>query len=442
LKRVITILLSCICYGVSAQNWEQVGLGALNAGNLTTDSTNNLLYATGNFISSSGNFCCVAKWDGTSWDSLSPNVSSPSTLAIHNSELYVGGNFDSVGSLYTNNIVKWNGSVWDSLGNGTSAEILGLHSFNNELYAVGMFGSAGGINATQVAKWNGVSWDSVGPPAVFLAQVVAVQDYQGEVYIGGTFASDSGSSILRWNGTTWRDVGGGLNGSGPAQFVVETLEKFNGELFVGGSFTKSDGDPGNYIARWNGSVWSDIGGGTNGKVKDMVVYNGDLYAVGFFTEAGGIPAQGIAKWDGSEWCGLGSVFSNGGIYSIEVYNNELIVGGTFDNIDGDTIVGVAKWIGGNVIDTCGVYIGVNNLLPANATFSVYPNPATGQITITDLPQEATRITIYNALGALINDIELNGSGEPEIDLSAFPDGMYLIQLQSDHKLLSKKVMKQ
>ena len=96
-------------------------------------------------------------------------------------------------------------------------------------------------------------------------------------------------------------------------------------------------------------------------------------------------------------------------------------------------------------DTISVYFvlsSVSELLTGENTFTVYPNPSTGLITLRDLPEEPERITIYNVLGAIVYDQWPNVSGEPEIDLSAFPDGLYLIELESGQMTLRRKVIKQ
>jgi len=74
--------------------------------------------------------------------------------------------------------------------------------------------------------------------------------------------------------------------------------------------------------------------------------------------------------------------------------------------------------------------------------AIHPNPTTGLITVTGLPKETTRITVYNVMGELVYDQELTGSNEPSVDLSVLPGGLYMIQLQNKQMTLRKKVIKQ
>ena len=81
----------------------------------------------------------------------------------------------------------------------------------------------------------------------------------------------------------------------------------NGDLFAGGDFFAMDGQPANYVARWNGSNWSTLGAGLGNSVRALAVLpDGDLVAGGAFTTAGGAPANRIARWNGTSWSTFGT----------------------------------------------------------------------------------------------------------------------------------------
>src|SRR5258707_1114204 len=82
--------------------------------------------------------------------------------------------------------------------------------------------------------------------------------------------------------------GGGLD--------VSALVVSGNDTYVGGYFKMVGGDAAYNIAKWNGSSWSALGSGMDGRVSALVVSGGDLYAGGDFTIAGGIDANHIAKW--------------------------------------------------------------------------------------------------------------------------------------------------
>jgi hypothetical protein len=105
----------------------------------------------------------------------------------------------------------------------------------------------------------------------------------------------------------------------------------NGALIAGGNFTTAGGLPANNIALWDGTSWSPLGAGTNGRVYALhVLPNGDVIAAGQFSNAGGVPAQGVARWNGSAWTAIGSGVSASPPFVRAIAalaNGDLLVGG-------------------------------------------------------------------------------------------------------------------
>jgi hypothetical protein len=113
------------------------------------------------------------------------------------------------------------------------------------------------------------------------------------VYAGGTFttAGNVGASrVARWDGTNWSPLGGGTDGS------VDVLAVNGTDLFAGGWFTTGGGAAANYIASWDGTGWSALGSGTNGQVSAIEVVGSDLYVGGWFTTAGEKPSVCLGQW--------------------------------------------------------------------------------------------------------------------------------------------------
>ena len=86
---------------------------------------------------------------------------------------------------------------------------------------------------------------------------------------------------------------------------VRALVEYNGELIIGGDFANAGTTPANFIAAWDGAMWSALGVGVNDDIHALTVYNGELIAAGKFHTAGGVAANHIAAWDGTSWSALG-----------------------------------------------------------------------------------------------------------------------------------------
>lgn len=429
--RTLTILLCLIALNNNAQNWITPGSGVNDdIRSFYVDSVTDRLIALGKFTNAGGIPAKgIAAWDGNAWDSVSSYgvIASQEVWAVRrfNGDLYaIGAFWNSINDYY---FARWNGVYWDSLQNLGLNIPGGLIEYNNELLCYGAFDTLGNSACSKIARWNGTQWLPFDSTRFGGHGIYTAYTYNGQLFVGGNFNNYSYSiqDIARWDVTSgsWQNVSGGVNGMFGQ---IGSIEAFNGELYIAGLFYSSDGNAGTCIQKWNGTQWSDVGGGMGGSLYPTVhkikKIDNDLYAVGVFYEAGGIPAQSIAKWDGQNWCGLGSVFDNR-IVDITVYHNEIYIAPGLI-IDGDTIRKVAKWIGGNYIDTCGNTTGINENAAATITVSFYPNPANSSGTFRlNRNRDAVSVTVYDPAGRIIWK---NESRENEILFPAgdFASGMY------------------
>lgn len=169
------------------------------------------------------------------------------------------------------------------------------------------------------------------------SNVYCLAVYNNELYAGGMFTTAGGASasyIAKWNGSAWSAVGGGVTGGSFPN--IYSMVVFNNELYVGGGFNNVGGIYVDGIAKWNGSTWSAVGsGGGNGLVFSLAVYNNELYASG---------NNNIVKWNGSAWSAAGTG-TNSFAQALTVYNNELYAGGNFTTAGGISANNIAKWNG-------------------------------------------------------------------------------------------------
>jgi hypothetical protein len=169
--------------------------------------------------------------------------------------------------------------------------------------------------------------------------------YNGELYACGNFEHADGNpslAIARWNGSAWSDVGGGFQ-HGAFSNVVRGLIVFNGELFAGGFVDSVGGMLIHKIAKWNGSSWSPAAMDCPiSTVNCFCIHNGELYAGG---QGSGLVKVCVARWTGSSWVGLDVEGGNTDVWSMVSYNGYLYAGGGFSDFNGQGIGGVARWDG-------------------------------------------------------------------------------------------------
>lgn len=200
------------------------------------------------------------------------------------------------------------------------------------------------------------------------------------LYAGGNFTTAGGSpagGIARWNGSSWSSVGGGTNG------LVRSLvvhDDGNGPaLFAGGGFSNAGGMSASKVAKWDGTSWSALGGGLNANVYALAVFDDGsgpaLYAGGRFTAAGGVAASRIAHWQASNWSALGSGM-NDGVLSLAVFDDgrgpALYAGGGFTNAGGGSANRIARWDG---VSWSALASGMDNRVHAQVIFDEGSGPA-------------------------------------------------------------------
>ena len=71
--------------------------------------------------------------------------------------------------------------------------------------------------------------------------------------------------------------------------------------------------------------------------------------------------------------------------------------------------------------------------------TVYPNPARDFVKVSTVNRQQTTVRVYNYLGILIEEIEVN-SNEIEINVSDYNPGIYLINIQTENNCFIKKIV--
>ncbi len=112
------------------------------------------LYAGGNFSSAGGLAANhIAKWNGSSWSALGGGLGTTgtqyvSTLAEYHGDLYAGGLFYAANA----NLAKWNGTSWQVLTDAPNDRVNAFATYNSEFYMGGGFDHIGSNSIYKIAK--------------------------------------------------------------------------------------------------------------------------------------------------------------------------------------------------------------------------------------------------------------------------------------------------
>lgn len=282
------------------------------------------------------------------------------TIAISGSNLYASGGFTSVGSLVTTRIAKLDviTGASDPVFNpspststiGASAAINTIAASGNDLYVGGQFTTIGGASRKNFAKLNGITGIA---DADFIANadnsVYTIALNGSDVYVGGGFdtikkvGTASRSGIAKVNSMTGAiDTKFNLDLTGPDVWVTSILVN-NGSVYFGGYFTRIGGVSGTVrinlakVSATNGALDANFNPDVSYNIVSLLLNGNDLYLGGSFPSVGGIALHGIAKIN-SNTGALDSSFNlnpmnsspnKGNISSLAIFGNDVYVGGSF-----------------------------------------------------------------------------------------------------------------
>jgi|GEM_PF-2111718 len=504
---------------LSEGSWSSLGSGMNNNVKGLAIGNDGKLYAGGRFSQADGSpVSRFAVWEENQWNRVGsddinlPTLSFVYDFAVYQGDLYVGGLISEIDGVEMNGIARWDGSTWHDLDGGLTVggqqagQIASLKVYDGNLYVGGIFDTAGSLTqpANSIARWNGSEWSRLGAgltgPGNSYAYHLTV--INGDLYAGGFFAEAAGitvNNLARWDGTDWFDVGNGVDDAGSGNGYIQMIYNEGDNLYVGGSFdfvggTDDPVDAANIaVYSLTGESWSALGEGFNNDVFDIVHYNGMLIAGGAFEESGTEPVNGLAVWDETEemWVefagGIQSqTTSTPAVTSFEIVEETLYVTGFFRTIGEQELqvnsIAAYKddewsalgqgllifnnpgisfklrekdgrlWTGGqflgtgnksaNHIGNWDLQLGVSTEEPVaerparHQLNQNYPNPFNPVTTINfDLSDAAAvQITVYDMLGRKVASVaegQFNsGSHTVSFDASNLSSGVYLYRLQA------------
>ena len=371
-------------------------------------------------------------------------LSAMGCIPYHNKTIF-GGYFYTVGSdtLYAKSIALWNGAVWDTFPqrcfsnnmNNAGGGFWGFLKDNGKLWMYGGFDTIGSTLSKNLVAYDGNTFIAVPSiPASNYTPINKMIVYKNKLIAGGNFydyPSFAFSRLAQFDGTSWAQVGNGIQGG--IAFVYD-MAIYDDTLYISGTWSKADGNPGNYIVKWDGSQLTDAGFGNlwcgYGNVKCLIPFHNRLYAFGNFGCGADQPAHGVAYLENGTWT---IPQDSIGFYSINtaaVYNDEIYIGGAFASINGDSSINkFAKLICPNFDAASGCVSSIKKSTH-KLDLKIFPNPSNNKLYLeTEQSVAIDKVTIINTLGQQVLSL-LKPAPKQEIDISHLPAGIYFIKAEN------------
>ncbi|HYC57748.1 MAG TPA: hypothetical protein VEL28_22675 [Candidatus Binatia bacterium] len=304
----------------------------------------------------------IARWDGEQWQPLGAGVDGyVSAMAWDGVDLYVGGRFRSAGGVIGNGVARWDGEQWQPLGNGLEdrAIVTTLAIHDGELYAGGQFGR----NHEQtkifrnVARWDGVEWQPLGDGWDY--SIYSLASWEGSLFAAGyeeENANGDYSTLWYWDGAEWLRPGDKPHDGVSAIVPTENHLYASAARLPGGI----EG-----VGRWNGTLWKEYPESDDDEFPLAMAYDEHLlYGVNV------VPAEDytihLAVTDGSAWQLLGGPLHGNHdssapfpapfhqSYVLARHEGRIFVGGMFTHVGVAESSAIAVWDQGRPCDaTCG-----------------------------------------------------------------------------------------
>lgn len=323
----------------------------------------------------------IVKWNGTKWDTVAKGITGTGAsvsgsasnahvndIAVYGDTLYVAGAFSKAGTKNANGIAKWNGTSWDSLGEGTTGELTNVEIDSlGRVYAAGRMSPAKVSNgADAIGRWDGKKWERLGSgitkPQYFQGSIVHDMKIVGSrLFLCGDFKEPGGiasTGIVMYDiaASRWKALNGrNTNGFDAAVFAYHETSK--GEIFAGGEFSYAGPAYARRLAKWNGKTWDSVGTGAfnnSSVVRAIASDDSVVYIGGSFSSFNGVNSNGVIKWNGQRFVSMNNPTQTGtaatNVRVLTRYGSDLMIAGNFQTFFGTfpnakAVNSIIKWNG-------------------------------------------------------------------------------------------------
>lgn len=425
--------------------WQEVNISGFSndAGGsnnrITVDNNNNLYiaYRHNSFKLD------VIKFNGTSWSYVgnpeltSHQIKSNLDIKTDNNNVPYVVYTDNIANSQKLSVIKFNGSSWETVGSSffssETANAPKIDFDNNNVPYVVFDDFVESKNKLSVMKFNGTTWELVGARGFSdnAAYTTIVIDNNNVPYVAFNSTSNGNAgktSVMKFNGTTWEFVGNEAFSTGYSRNHSLAISSNNTVYVAYHAAGTNDGS--SNVLKFNGTNWEHLGApgmGFYAKEQDLFIdKEGNLYLS--YTETTQNEIR-VHRFNGSSWTQLNTAIGIGNYSSVVKDAND------------DVYV---VYTGSNSLDLKKIsdkVLSRDSFSKLDAKLSVYPNPATSNITISLSDKTAIqKVAIYNILGDKVITKTIADEAKTNIDVSSLSAGIYFIRTKTAHQIVSKKLI--
>ena len=301
----------------------------------------------------------------------------------------------------------------------------------------------------------GEDWGTVGQALPFLPAIT------GFAFID--------SSLFISTGGVWKSTDSGIHwtesDAGVANKTCLALRRLGNDLFVAtnnGVYRSTDGGnnwtssytpggaatglaiagtdifaiagPGVIRSTNSGQSWEQVNSGLTPNYVNTLASDGtNLFAA---TNGRGVYFSSNAgeSWDSSNTGLMRDGVNNYEVTTIGVFDSTLFAASTEDGIGFLKMRPISEMVQKSAVE--------DQPQPSPLTISVYPNPATGLVTIRSGGTSILGITVLNVLGEKALSISSSHSSEISLDLSKLPSGTYFLRIETPKGSVLRKVIRE
>lgn len=156
----------------------------------------------------------------------------------------------------------------------------------------------------------------------------------------------------------------------------------------------------------------------------------------------GLNVYDIADPANPVYAGFFDTHPQGG-YNISSYNGYRGNWGAYPYFPSGLVLACDMQNGVFILDLTGIYslgIGVKENEGAEHNFHIFPNPASGAITITSATKNDVQIIVNNILGETVLTEKAQVFGKHPLDVTLLPNGAYFVTIKSSKGSFTKKII--